>query len=49
MELQVPGAEENEGVVSQPSQQLAGTLDVDLLRNRLLGFKNNPGKQVRVA
>ena len=25
----------------------AGTLDVDLVISKLLGYKNNPGKQVR--
>ncbi len=31
---------------STPGQQM-GTLDVDAIIAKLLGFKNNPGKQVR--
>ena len=46
MSLQVPGGEEAEAVTTTPSSQVVGTLDVELMLNRLLSFKDNPGKQV---
>lgn len=41
--LSVP---EPEGRATSAAAPVVGTLDVDLLINKLLGFKNNPGKQV---
>ena len=37
---------EPEASVTPAATPVAGTLDVDLLLNKLLGFKDNPGKQV---
>lgn len=36
---------EDTGPATAPGPQV-GTLDVDAIINKLLGFKNNPGKQV---
>ena len=43
----MPGGEAAE---REPSLSLqVSTLDVDLMINRLLGYKDNPGKQVNVV
>ena len=48
MELDVPGAGAEGEREPSPGPQV-GTLDLDLMINRLLSYKDNPGKQVRAV